>query len=113
MRGGEAETGGITPPSCPKIVAAQCAIVGLRAEHLLPLPAGKPGVNARAVVVETLGADTFVYFDFDGARRVARVMPEQTPRVGDVMTFGAAMGHAHLFDAQGHVMDNTAAGKRR
>jgi hypothetical protein len=68
------------------------------------LPAGQAGLEVRATVVETPGADTFLYFEFGGARRAARVLPEQTSRVGDSLCFGIDMRKAHLFDTHGNVL---------
>jgi multiple sugar transport system ATP-binding protein len=71
--------------------------LGVRPEHLVLRAEG--GLPARVSVVEPLGSDTLVYFDFQGERRVARVSPEQTPRAGDDVHFGVATERAHLFDA--------------
>ncbi len=71
--------------------------LGVRPEHLALQAEG--GLPARVSVVEPLGSDTLVYFDFQGQRRVARVSPEQTPRPGDAVHFGVATARAHLFDA--------------
>jgi multiple sugar transport system ATP-binding protein len=72
-------------------------VLGVRPEHLQVLGAGQPGLQARVSVVEPLGSDTLLYFDFGGERHVARVAPELPFRPGDTVTFGVAPGKAHLF----------------
>jgi len=73
--------------------------LGVRPEHLRLARAGQPhALEVRASVVEPLGSDTLVYFDFAGARHVARVAPEHTPQVGQTLHLGIALERAHLFD---------------
>lgn len=72
--------------------------LGARPEHLRLQPAGPGSMAVKVGVVEPLGSDTLVYFDFDGARHVARVAPEETPAAGDVVHLGIATDRAHLFD---------------
>lgn len=73
--------------------------LGVRPEHLALRPAGPGAVPVTVGVVEPLGSDTLVYFQFDGKRQVARVAPELTPTAGDTVHVGVDMGRAHLFDA--------------
>ena len=67
--------------------------------HLQLQPPGPGRLPAEVTVVEPLGSDTLVNFQFDGQRHVARVAPEHTPRAGDSVHFGIAPERAHLFDA--------------
>jgi multiple sugar transport system ATP-binding protein len=73
--------------------------LGVRPEHLRLAPAGGSGaVPVTVSVVEPLGSDTLVYFEFDGTRHVARVAPEQTPAAGDTVHLAVTLDRAHLFD---------------
>jgi multiple sugar transport system ATP-binding protein len=69
-----------------------------------PSGCGKSTLRRCIAGLEPLGADTFLYFEFGGARRAARVLPEQTPRAGDSLCFGIDMCKAHLFDTHGNVL---------
>jgi multiple sugar transport system ATP-binding protein len=87
----------------PTLAAAQRdgirqAVLGVRAEHLRVLTDGQPGLRVAVRVVEPLGSDTLLYFDFDGSRHVARVAPELHVQPGDAVTFGIAPGKSHLFE---------------
>lgn len=73
--------------------------IGVRPEHLTLMPPAGPGVPVRVSVVEPLGSDTLVYFEFDGTRHVARVAPEVTPHAGQTLHVGIPPARAHLFDA--------------
>ncbi len=73
--------------------------LGVRPEHLRLQPAGPGSVAVKVGVVEPLGSDTLVYFDFEGTRHVARVAPEETPTTGDTVHLGVVTERAHLFDA--------------
>jgi multiple sugar transport system ATP-binding protein len=72
--------------------------LGVRPEHLRLRGAGPGALPAKVSVVEPLGSDTLVYFDFDGTRHVARVAPDETPVVGATVYLGVALERAHLFD---------------
>lgn len=76
----------------------QAVQLGVRPEHLRLQAAGPGAVPVKVGVVEPLGSDTLVYFDFDGRRLVARVAPEETPVAGDTVHLGVALDRAHLFD---------------
>jgi multiple sugar transport system ATP-binding protein len=94
--------GTLIPLSEPSTAAARrcgmtSTILGVRPEHLQVQSAGGAGLNVKISVVEPLGSDTLLYFDFAGERHVARVAPELHVRPGDTMTIGVAAGKAHLF----------------
>jgi len=76
---------------------ARNAVLGVRPEHLQVLGAGEAGLKVEVGVVEPLGSDTLLYFNFGDERHVARVAPELHVRPGDSVTFGVAPGKAHLF----------------
>jgi multiple sugar transport system ATP-binding protein len=71
---------------------------GVRPEHLRPRAPGSDTLAVKVSVVEPLGSDTLVFFEFDGRRHVARFAPEETPKAGDTVHLGIAMDRAHLFD---------------
>lgn len=87
------------PPGRHATLGGRAAVqLGVRPEHLLLAPPGPHRLQVQARVVEPLGSDTLVYFDFAGARHVARVAPEHTPQVGQALHLGIALERAHLFD---------------
>jgi len=73
------------------------AVLGIRPEHLAVRADGP--LRTQVSVVEPLGSDTLVYFDFDGRRHVARVPPELAVAPRDVLAFGFDVDKVHLFDA--------------
>lgn len=75
------------------------AILGVRPEHLVPVPAGQ-GLSAELTLVEPLGSDTLVHFVVQEVRCIARVRPETRPRLGDQLAFGVQPGRALLFDPE-------------
>jgi multiple sugar transport system ATP-binding protein len=78
--------------------AVRDAVLGVRPEHFQVLAAGERGLQVQISVVEPLGSDTLLYFEFGGERHVARVAPELHVKPGDRVTFGVAPGKAHLFE---------------
>ncbi len=76
------------------------AILGLRPEHIVWAPDGRPGaIKVTAGVVEPLGADTLVFFEIGGREMVCRVPPEAAHRTGDKLRLTFDMSRMHLFDA--------------
>jgi len=73
------------------------AVLGIRPEHLIAQPDGP--IRTTVSVVEPLGSDTLVYFDFDGRRHVARVPPELAVTAGAPIGLGFDAAKVHLFDA--------------
>ena len=81
------------------------ARLGLRAETITLLPAGKPGGVARAEVerVEHLGGDTLVHLKGEWGTIVARAArAEDAPSPGAVIGVAPDLGRALLFDAEGN-----------
>jgi multiple sugar transport system ATP-binding protein len=78
--------------------AVRDAVLGVRPEHFQVLAAGERGLQVQISVVEPLGSDTLLYFEFGGERHVARVAPELHVKPDDRVTFGVAPGKAHLFE---------------
>ena len=73
------------------------AVLGLRPEHLVPVPEGA-GMPAKVALVEPLGSDTLVHFLVGEIRCIARVAPDTKPRVDECLHLGVAHGKAYLFD---------------
>lgn len=87
------------PAARAATLGARSAVqLGVRPEHLRLGPPGPGTLPVTVGVVEPLGSDTLVYFDFDGRRQVARVAPEDTPVAGDTVHLGVVLERAHLFD---------------
>jgi len=81
------------------------ARLGLRAETVALLPAGKPGGVARANVerVEHLGGDTLVHVRGEWGTLVARATrAEDAPSPGDVVGVDPDLKRALLFDPEGN-----------
>ncbi|HET9250845.1 MAG TPA: ABC transporter ATP-binding protein [Candidatus Eisenbacteria bacterium] len=81
------------------------ARLGLRAETVALLPAGRTGGVARAEVerVEHLGGDTLVHVRGDWGTLVARVArAEDAPAPGDVVGVDPDLRRALLFDPEGN-----------
>jgi multiple sugar transport system ATP-binding protein len=83
--------------------AERPVIFGVRPEDITP--AADPGtgatLRARAEVVETLGAETFVHLSCGAYTIVARIdSPERPLAVGEVLTVELKMTKTHLFDKE-------------
>jgi ABC-type sugar transport system ATPase subunit len=68
-----------------------------RPEHVIVDPQGS--LDARVDVVETLGPETYVYFDVAGMRTAARVDRALRMTPGDRARLRVAPNAVHLFDA--------------
>ncbi|MGI6095191.1 MAG: ABC transporter ATP-binding protein [Lachnospiraceae bacterium] len=51
-------------------------------------------------VYELLGAEVYLYFDFEGTAMTARVNPRTTARTGDTVKFALDMEKVHVFDKE-------------
>jgi multiple sugar transport system ATP-binding protein len=89
--------------------AATCknVILGIRPEHLFrydpDLSVRKPSIatlSAPVEVVEPTGAETMAMLRFGDLEVVGRFDPDGAPRMGETLTLGIDMAHAHLFDPQ-------------
>ena len=47
-----------------------------------------------------LGAEVFLYFDYEGANMTARVEPSTTARTGDTVKFSLDASKIHVFDKE-------------
>ena len=57
-------------------------------------------IEAKIRVYEMLGAEVFLYFDYEGANMTARVDPRTTARTGDVVKFALDAEKIHVFDKE-------------
>ncbi|MDO4621929.1 MAG: sn-glycerol-3-phosphate ABC transporter ATP-binding protein UgpC [Eubacteriales bacterium] len=74
---------------------------GIRPEHLSDVKAATPAsFDATINVYELLGAEVFLYFDFNGTPMTARVNPTTTARPGDTVKFAIDTDMLHIFDKE-------------
>ena len=75
------------------------ATLGVRPEDLLIDGAGLPLTTVAIDVVEHMGHETMVHFEFSGARHVARLGPNTQLQPGDRLALAVRPGAFHLFAA--------------
>jgi multiple sugar transport system ATP-binding protein len=86
-------------------VAQKDVVLGIRPEHMFrydpDLSVRKPciaTVSAPIELVEPTGAETMATLRFGDLEVVGRFDPDGAPRMGETITLGIDMAHAHLFD---------------
>jgi multiple sugar transport system ATP-binding protein len=85
-------------------------ILGVRPEHISSLqgasalPAGHSKVMAKVEVVEPTGSDTHVVLRLGSKEIVARFVPKQAPKTGEMTALGFDMQQACLFDAASELL---------
>ncbi len=57
-------------------------------------------IEAKIRVYEMLGAEVFLYFDYEGSSMTARVDPRTTARTGDTVKFALDAEKIHVFDKE-------------
>ncbi|MDR2909075.1 MAG: ABC transporter ATP-binding protein, partial [Oscillospiraceae bacterium] len=83
-------------------------LLGIRPENLYD-DLSDPEVNTGAVieatveVSEPMGSEVYLTLDFCGSKLTARVKPQTTSRMGDVIKLALDMSKAHLFDKKSGV----------
>ncbi|MEF9840567.1 MAG: sn-glycerol-3-phosphate ABC transporter ATP-binding protein UgpC [Lachnospiraceae bacterium] len=60
----------------------------------------KTVIDATIRVYEMLGAEVYLYFDYEGASMTARVDPRTTARTGDTVKFAFDAEKIHVFDKE-------------
>ena len=60
-------------------------------------------IEAKIRVYEMLGAEVFLYFDYEGSSMTARVDPRTTARTGDTVKFALDAEKIHIFDKETQV----------
>ncbi|ARO15940.1 iron(III) transport system ATP-binding protein (plasmid) [Ketogulonicigenium robustum] len=81
--------------------ASGTATLGIRPEHITPVPVGTGALRGTVTVVEPMGADTVVWFDCAGQQMSLRVMGDTTLTPGTEIGAAFDPARASLFDAQG------------
>ncbi|NHN54937.1 sn-glycerol-3-phosphate ABC transporter ATP-binding protein UgpC [Calidifontibacter sp. DB0510] len=100
VRDGQADLLG-APVPLQQRADAERVILGVRPESWT---VGAQGVPVRVELVESLGAEAFVYGrpegDPDGPRLTVRLEKKLRPEVGDVLTIAPVPAEVHVFDAE-------------
>lgn len=76
--------------------------LGIRPEHLTPVPQGSGHIQGQVEVVERLGSDSFIYVLVEGIGRLLARCTGNSPLVtGEPIGLKLDAAHAHLFDDKG------------
>ena len=86
------------PDATRRAIGGRPVLCGVRPEHLVWAPADGP-IQAEALVVEPLGADTLVVFAAGEGTMIARVPPKTVRQAGDRLRLSVAPGGVHVFAA--------------
>ena len=57
-------------------------------------------LTAKIRVYEMMGAEVFLYFEYEGTNMTARVAPKTTARTGDIVKFALDADKIHVFDKE-------------
>ena len=102
-----APTGGmpVAAPLRGPVTAPDALELGIRPEHLVPMPPGSDGgvLDGRVGVVEHLGHTTMLYVDTPAGSIVVEDGAEASLRPGDLVSL-AFNGRVHLFDGAGRAL---------
>jgi multiple sugar transport system ATP-binding protein len=83
--------------------------LGLRPEHLLEGGGGDAQVTGKAVAVEHLGGETYVYLERGGAEPlVVKTAGDSKARVDDLLPVGIPATACYLFDQDGRALARAA-----
>ena len=85
--------------------AGKTVVMGIRPENVSDSPEfikSSPDtvIESTIRVYELLGAEVFLYFDFEGCSMTARVDPRTTARTGDTVKFALDAEKIHVFDKE-------------
>jgi multiple sugar transport system ATP-binding protein len=87
----------------------QKVTLGLRPEHLLEGGGGAGELKGRAIAVEHLGGETYVYLERAGADPlVIKTDGSSQTKVGDLLPIGVPASACYLFDEQGQAFPRPA-----
>ena len=78
--------------------------VGVRPENVLVRPAGEGRLAGRVELIESLGANTLIYTNVDGAQIVAAQNARSTLHLGDLVGLDIVPSALHLFNRQGQAV---------
>ena len=99
----------LAPEKAKKLVDGgyngKTVVLGIRPEDVHDEPdflAKSPDtvIEAKIRVYEMLGAEVFLYFDYEGANMTARVEPSTKARTGDTVKFALDASKIHVFDKE-------------
>ena len=100
----------LVPPAKAKVLVdggyvGKTVVFGIRPENIndeqVVIDAHPQNViEAKIHVYELLGAEVFLYFDYNNTEITARVNPRTTARTGDTVKFAIDMEKAHFFDKE-------------
>ena len=102
----------LAPAKAKKLIEGgyngKTVVLGIRPEDVHDEPeflAASPEtvIEAKIRVYEMLGAEVFLYFDYEGASMTARVEPTTPARTGDVVKFALDANKIHVFDKETEV----------
>ena len=83
--------------------------LGLRPEHLLAGGGGDAEISGKAVAVEHLGGETYVYLERGGADPlVVKTAGDSKARVDDLLPVGVPAAACYLFDQDGRAFARAA-----
>ncbi|MDR5853752.1 sn-glycerol-3-phosphate ABC transporter ATP-binding protein UgpC [Caballeronia sp. LZ062] len=105
---GETQLVGVLPGNAK---AGDAVTVGIRPEHLQPMPATSDyGVSASTMTVETLGDAAYLYAETSVAPDglISRIPPLEKHARGAKLKLGTEPDHCHMFDAQGQAFARNA-----
>ena len=99
----------LSPDKAKKLIEGKydgkTVVLGIRPEDVHDEPdflAKSPDtvIEAKIRVYEMLGAEVFLYFDYEGANMTARVEPTTKARTGDTVKFALDANKIHVFDKE-------------
>ena len=82
--------------------------VGVRPENVLVRPAGQGKLAGRVELIESLGANTLIYTNVDGAQIVAAQNTRTALHLGDMVGLDIVPSALHLFNRQGQAVARAA-----
>ena len=99
----------LPPAKAKKLIdggyADKTVVLGIRPEDVQDSPmfiSSSPNtvIEATIRVYEMLGAEVYLYFDYEGSSMTARVDPRTTARTGDTVKFAFDAEKIHVFDKE-------------
>jgi multiple sugar transport system ATP-binding protein len=87
---------------------AHDGFVGVRPENVLVRPAGEGKLAGRVELIESLGANTLIYTNVDGAQIVAAQNTRTALHLGDTVGLDIVPSALHLFNRQGQAVARAA-----
>ncbi|HVW50563.1 MAG TPA: sn-glycerol-3-phosphate ABC transporter ATP-binding protein UgpC [Trinickia sp.] len=99
LRGALGETQFALPATCRDVRADRQVVLGLRAEHFQEAePGAADAIPLRVDLLETTGAESYVFSEINGRRSAVRVPGRRRLSVGDTLWVRPELAAACLFD---------------